>query len=128
MTKFFRTKLARELAAIVRQHRAPQGDMPTSKPEPIRDDLEYFTDRHSKQLRLAEQATVAAAREAHLRMAWLYRAKAAEALRSAMRRNRDAPHLSLMDLPTDRNQELEALLNVEPHPFAPTALAGRPDR
>lgn len=128
MTSFFRTKLARELAAIVRQHRTPQGETSTPKPEPIRDDLEYYTDRHSKQTRLAENATVPAAREAHLRMAWLYRAKAAEALRSAMRHNHDALHLSLMDLPTDRNRELEALLNVEPHPFAPSPLAARPER
>lgn len=127
MTSFFRTKLARELASIVRQHRTPQGETSASKPEPIREDLEYFTDRHSKQLRLAEHATAPAAREAHMRMAWLYRAKAAEALRSAMRHNRDALHLSLMDLPTDRNHELEALLNVEPHPFAPVALGGRPE-
>lgn len=128
MTSFFRTKLARELAAILRQHRTSQGETSPPKPEPIRDDLEYYTDRHSKQMRLAEQATAPAAREAHLRMAWLYRAKAAEALRLVMRHNHDALHLSLMDLPTDRNRELEALLNAEPNPFAPMALGGRPER
>lgn len=128
MSSFFRTKLARELAAILRQRHAPQPEIIAAKPEPIRDDLEYFTDRHSKQMKLAEQAAVPAAREAHLRMAWLYRAKAAEALRSAMHRNRDALHLSLMDLPTDRNHDLEALLHVEPHPFAPCALAARCER
>jgi hypothetical protein len=111
MSSFFRSKLARELAAILSQHQRP-GTGPAAKREPIREDLEYFTDRHSKQLRMAEQA-VPVAREAHLRLAWLYRAKAAEALRSAMRHNRDALHLAMMDLPTDRNHELEALLEVQ---------------
>jgi hypothetical protein len=112
MSSFYRSRLARELAAILRQHRLP-ARAPVAKPEPIRDDLEYFADRHSKQMRMADHAETSAAREAHLRMAWLYRAKAAEALRSAMRHNRDALHLSMMDLPPARNHELEALLNLD---------------
>jgi hypothetical protein len=113
MSSFFRSKLARELAAILRPRFALPDIAPVDKREPIRDDLEYFTDRHSKQMRLAEKAVVPAAREAHLRMAWLYRAKAAEALRSAMRHNRDALHLSVMELPTERNLEIEALLETQ---------------
>lgn len=110
MMSFFHSKMARELAAILRQHRKPVG---RAEPPSIRDDLEYFTDRHSTQIRLAEKATAPAAREAHLQMAGMYRAKAAEALRSAMRHNRDALHLSLMDLPVDRNPELERLLEAD---------------
>ena len=116
MNSFFRSKLARELAALIRNRRGLLDAIPSlkhSEPEPIRDDLEYYTDRHSKQMRLAEQAATEAAREAHRKMAWLYRAKASEALRAAMRHNQDALHLSLMDLPTDRNHEIEALLEKE---------------
>jgi hypothetical protein len=110
MKSFFHSKMARELAVILNQQRKPSGRADT---RPVRDDLEYFADRHSTQLKMAENATVPAAREAHLRMAWIYRAKAAEALRLAMRRNRDALHLSLMDLPTDRNRDLERLLEAD---------------
>ena len=122
MNSFFRSKLARELAALIRNRRGLLDAIPSLKhaePEPIRDDLEYYTDRHSKQMRLAEQAATEAAREAHRKMAWLYRAKASEALRAAMRHNRDALHLSLMDLPTDRNHEIEALLEKEEDQIRP---------
>lgn len=64
-------------------------------------------------MKLADKAVAPAAREAHLKMAWLYRAKAAEALRVAMHRNRDALHLSLMDLPSERNPDLDSILEVE---------------
>jgi hypothetical protein len=110
MTSFFHSKIAGELVCLLRQRR---GYSARADAQPVRDDLEYFTDRHSTQMKLADKATVPAAREAHLRMAWIYRAKAAEALRSAMSRNQDALHLSLMDLPTDRNPDLERLLEID---------------
>jgi hypothetical protein len=122
MNSFFRSKLARELASLIRNRRGLLDAVPSlrdAEPEPVRDDLEYYTDRHSKQMKLAEQAATEAAREAHMKMARLYRAKASEALRVAMRHNRDALHLSLMDLPTDRNHEIEALLEREEDQIKP---------
>jgi len=116
MSSFFRSKLARELAAALRQPRGGRLPCPRrecDEREQIREDPEYYTDRHHKQMKLAESAVVPAAREAHLKMAWLYRAKAAEALRLAMHRNRDALHLSLMDLPSERNPDLDSILEVE---------------
>lgn len=122
MNSFFRSKLARELAALIRQRRGLLDAIPRLKqiePPPIRDDLEYFTDRHSKQVKLADRAATDAAREAHMKMAWIYRAKAAEALRVAMQHNRDALHLSLMDLPPDRNRDLETLLDQDREQIRP---------
>lgn len=120
MSSFFRSKLARELALILRQRwggRAPFPVLEAEEPEPIRDDLEYFTDRHSKQMKLASSASSPAAREAHLELARQYRAKASEALRTAMRHNRDALHLSLLELPTERNPALDALLETDGDPI-----------
>ncbi len=120
MNSFFRSRLARELATILRQRWGGRPPFPQFEAEaldePIRDDLEYFADRHSKQMKLAEQARVPKAREAHLQMAEMYRAKASEALRSAMRHNQDALHLSVMDLPADRNPDLDALLESDDAP------------
>jgi hypothetical protein len=119
MSSFFRSKLARELAVILRQRwggRPPFPVLDAEEHEPIRDDLEYFTDRHSKQMKLAASASTPAAREAHLEMARQYRAKASEALRTAMRHNRDALHLSLLELPTERNAALDALIETDSDP------------
>jgi len=121
MNSFFRSKLARELAALIRQRRGLEA-IPSLKqidPPPIRDDLEYYTDRHSKQVKLADRAATDAAREAHMKMAWIYRTKASEALRVAMQHNRDALHLSLMDLPSDRNRDLETLLDQDREQIRP---------
>ena len=78
----------------------------------LREDPEYFADRHSKQMELARAAQSEVARAAHLEMAAIYREKAVDALRLALRNDRDRRQLALMELPADRNPELETLLDA----------------
>jgi len=117
MTSFFGSRVARELAAIIRRQQNMQEPEATAllvdaMCEGLREDPEYFADRHSKQMKLAKAASSETARAAHLELAAMYRAKAAEALRLALRNDRDRRPLALMELPPDRNPALEILLDT----------------
>lgn len=117
MTSFFGSKVARELATIIRRQKnmqEPEAKHLTVEAamNGLREDPEYFADRHSKQMQLARAAQSEAARAAHLEMATIYREKAADALRLALRNDRDRRQLALMELPADRNPELETLLDT----------------
>ena len=98
MTSFFGSKVARELATIIRRQKnmqEPEAKHLTVEAamNGLREDPEYFADRHSKQMQLARAAQSEAARAAHLEMATIYREKAADALRLALRNDRLAAWL-----------------------------------